>query len=55
MHSNHTTVAFSNLVSYERFFSDLIWAQHLEISRQFMAFTLGMPLVVRIHGNLEQQ
>ena len=36
----------------EGIFPDPIWALHLEMSHQFMASVFGMPLVVRIHGNL---
>ena len=34
------------------FFPDLICAVHLESSRQFVAFVLSIPNVLRIHGNL---
>ena len=47
------TNAISSIDKYNiEIFSDLICAVHLETSRQFAASVFGIPLVVRIHGNL---
>ena len=42
----------SNIYKYNiKIFSDLICAEYLDTSNQFVASALGKPLVVRLHGN----